>query len=778
MRSDAQMRFAPLFFGAETDVINGSKRLRRPVVIFVVRFEEKNLMGLRKNEWMAWFVGLAILASLVGIAGAQGQNTFRDTTLPDSVRIQNLLSQLTLDEKVLLMSDHPRIPRLGIVFSGQVEGLHGLALGGPGGWGGHGRQPVPTTTFPQEKGLGATWDPELLKKIASLEGYEARYYYQNPVFDRGGVVVRAPNSDLSRDPRWGRTEESYGEDPFLVGTLTVAFIQGLQGPDPKHWQSASLMKHFMANENEDGRTHTSSDFDERLFREYYSVPFRMGFEEGGSRAVMASYNAWNGVPMTIHPVLKDVMIKEWGNDGLICTDGGALGLLITAHKSFPDKEHGSAAAVKAGINHFLDTYKPDLTKALKDGLVTEADMDAALKNLLTVYLKLGEMDPPGVDPFAKIGVETGGDVPPWERESSVALARLATAESIVLLKNENNTLPLDRAKLKTVAVIGEWTDQVLQDWYSGTYPYGVSVIDGVREALGKGTKLLFTDGSNPEEAAKLAKQADVAIVVVGNHPVCNAGWDQCPTPSNGKEDVDRKTIVLEQEELVKKVFAANPRTVEVLRASFPYAIVWSQQNVPAIVHMTHNSQEEGHGLADVLFGDYSPAGRLTQTWPTGDAQLLPIMDYNLLHGRTYLYSKDKPLYPFGYGLSYTTFRYDGVKLSAPKIDADGAVQVTVKVKNTGKRASDEVVQMYVQHLGSSVTRPQLELKGFKRVRIAPGAVQDVTMELKVRDLAYWDTASHAWKVEKEQVRILAGGSSDRLPVQATVDVTDSKAFKP
>ncbi len=736
------------------------------------------MTGLRKSEWMTWMVGLAILASMVRIAGAQGQNSFRDTTLPDSVRIQNLLSQLTLDEKVLLMSDHPKIPRLGIVFSGQVEGLHGLALGGPGGWGGHGRQPVPTTTFPQEKGLGATWDSELLKKIASLEGYEARYYYQNPVFDRGGVVVRAPNADLSRDPRWGRTEESYGEDPFLVGTLTVAFVQGLQGPDPKHWQSASLMKHFMANENEDGRTHTSSDFDERLFREYYSVPFRMGFEEGGSRAVMASYNAWNGVPMTIHPVLKDVMIKEWGNDGLICTDGGALGLLITAHKSFPDKEHGSAAAVKAGINHFLDTYKPDLTKALKDNLLTEADMDAALKNLLTVYLKLGEMDPPGADPYAKIGVETGGEVPPWQRESSMALARLATDESIVLLKNENNTLPLDRAKLKTIAVIGEWTDQVLQDWYSGTYPYGVSVIDGIREAVGKNVKVLFADGSNPEEAAKLAKLADVAIVVVGNHPVCNAGWDQCPTPSNGKEDVDRKTIVLEQEELVKKIFAANPRTIEVLRSSFPYAIVWSQQNVPAIVHMTHNSQEEGHGLADVLFGDYSPAGRLTQTWPTGDAQLLPILDYNLLHGRTYLYSKEKPLYAFGYGLSYTTFRYDGVKLSATKVDPDGTVKVAVKVKNAGSRASDEVVQMYVQHLGSSVTRPQLELKGFKRVRIAAAAEQDVMMELKVRDLAYWDAASHAWRVEKEQVRILAGGSSDKLPIQATVDVTDSKTFKP
>ena len=248
-------------------------------------------------------------------------------------------------------------------------------------------------------------------------------------------------------------------------------------------------------------------------------------------------------------------------------------------------------------------------------------------------------------------------MPPWERESSKALARQATDESIVLLKNEGNTLPLDKTKLKTIAVIGPWIDQVLQDWYSGTWPYSVTILDGIREAAGANVKVLFADGSDVEEAAALAKKADVAIVVVGNHPECNAGWDQCPVPSNGKEDVDRKTIVLEQEELVKKVFAANPKTIEVLRSSFPYAIVWSQQNVPAIVHMTHNSQEEGHGLADVLFGDYSPAGRLTQTWPTGDAQLLPILDYNLLDGETYLYSKEKPLYPFGYGLSYTTFDY-------------------------------------------------------------------------------------------------------------------------
>jgi beta-glucosidase len=725
----------------------------------------------------------AVFGLVFAVAGsecavAQADYPFRDTSLSDEVRIDDLLKRLTLDEKVLLMSDHPKIPRLGIVFSGQVDGLHGLALGGPANWAARGRQPAGTTTFPQEKGLGATWDPELLKKVAALEGEEARYFYQNPVWDRGGVVVRAPNADLSRDPRWGRTEESYGEDPYLVGTLTVAFAQGLQGPDPKHWQAASLMKHFLANENENGRTHTSSDFDERLFREYYSVPFRMGFEEGGSRAVMASYNAWNRTPMTVNPVLKNVMIKEWGNNGLICTDGGALGLLITSHKAFPDKEHGSAAAVKAGINHFLDTYIPDLTKALKDGLVTEADMDAALKNLLTVYLRLGEMDPPGADPYAKVGRDTGGEVPPWERESSRSLVRQATDESIVLLKNENNALPLDKTKLKTIALIGPWIDTVLQDWYSGTFPYSVSILQGMREKVGPNVRVLFADGSDENEAAALAKKADVAIVVGGNHPVCNAGWDQCPVPSNGKEDVDRKTIVLEQEELVKKIFAGNPRTIEVLRSSFPYAIVWSQQNVPAIVHMVHNSQEEGHGLADVLFGDYSPAGRLTQTWPTGDAQLKPILDYNLLDGETYLYSKEKPLYAFGYGLSYTTFEYRSVGASAARMEPDGNVQVHIKVKNTGKRPSDEVVQMYVQHLGSSVTRPQLELKGFKRVRIEPGTEKDITMQLKARDLAYWDVAAHAWRVEKEKINILAGGSSDKLPVQTTVDVSETKDFRP
>lgn len=720
---------------------------------------------------------LLVLTFVVFKAGAQADYPFRDPKLSDDARIADLMGRLTLQEKIDLMDGHPKIPRLHLVFSDEAEGLHGLALGGPGQWGPRGLQPLPTTIFPQEKGLGETWDTALLKKVGVLEGQEARYYYQNPVFDFGGIVVRAPNTDLSRDPRWGRTEESMGEDPYLVGAMSVAFIHGIQGPDPRHWQAAALMKHFLANENETGRSHSSSDFDERLFREYYSVPFRMGFEQGGSRAVMASYNSWNGTPMMIHPVLKSVVIGEWGNDGLICTDGGALGLLITDHKSFPDKEHGAAAAVKAGINRFLDEYKPDLEKALKDGLLTEADMDASLKNLLRLHLRLGEMDPPEADPYAKIGRESHGELPPWDRASSRKLVRQATDESIVLLKNESNTLPLNRGKLKTIAVIGPWTNEVLLDWYSGTPPYSVSILQGIAKAA-SGAKVLYADGTNVAEAQDLARRADVAIVVVGNHPTCNGGWDQCPTPSNGKEDVDRKTIALEQEELVKQVFAANPHTIEVLRSSFPYAIVWSQQNLPAIVHMTHSSEEEGNGLADVLFGDYSPAGRLNQTWPTGDAQLPPIMDYNIRHGRTYMYSKEKPLYAFGYGLSYTTFAYEGLSLSSPSAKAGGEVQVIVRVKNTGQRAGDEVVQMYVQHLGSAVERPQLELKGFERVHIMPGATKNVVLNLKPRDLAYWDITAHVWRVEKEPIRVLAGGSNDKLPVQATLHIQSSGEYKP
>src|SRR5579859_5146472 len=282
------------------------------------------------------------------IASAEAQEykyTFQNPNLPIEARVNNILTLMTVDEKIAALGTDPSVPRLGIVGSSHIEGLHGVALGGPGGWGGRGLQPLPTTQFPQSVGLGETWDPELIRQAAAVEAYEARYTFNTDTqaftnwrgekHRRVGIVVRAPNADLARDPRWGRSEESFGEDPFLTGTLASAFVHGLQGNDPKYWRAAALLKHFMANSNEDGRDSSSSNFDERLMREYYSAPFRMAIVDGGARAFMAAYNAWNGIPMAVNPILSSMTDAEWGQNGIICTDGGALTQLVTKHHTFP-----------------------------------------------------------------------------------------------------------------------------------------------------------------------------------------------------------------------------------------------------------------------------------------------------------------------------------------------------------------------------------------------------------------------------------------------------------
>ena len=308
------------------------------------------------------------------------------------------------------------------------------------------------------------------------------------------------------------------------------------------------------------------------------------------------------------------------------------------------------------------------------------------------------------------------------------------------------------------------------DWYSGTPPYTVTPVAGIRERVGATVAVQMSTGSDLAEAAALAKQADVAIVIIGNHPTCDAGWAKCPLPSDGKEAIDRKTLTLAQEDIAKAVLAANPKTIVVLQASFPFTTTWTQEHVPAILEMTHNSEEQGNGLADVLFGDYNPAGRLSQTWVASEQDLPPMMDYDLRHGRTYLYLKQKPLYAFGYGLSYTTFAYSNLKVSLPKLKQDGTEMVSVDVKNTGSRAGDEVVQLYVSHQGSAVARPIEELKGFERVNLKPGEMRTVTMKLPASALAYWDDGSKKMVVEADRVQVSVGGSSDKLPLHTVVQV--------
>lgn len=699
---------------------------------------------------------------------------FQDLNLSEEERIDKLLSLMTIDEKIRALSTELGVPRLGIRNTGHGEGLHGLALGGTGNWGGYkiiygNAVPVtyPTTIFPQAYGLGETWDPELITKIADIEAEEIRYYAQNPKYQRNILIMRAPNADLARDPRWGRTEESFGEDPYHVAQMSVAFIKGLQGNNKKYWKSASLMKHFLANSNEDGRDSTSSNFDKRLFHEYYAYPFKKGIQEGGSRAFMAAYNSWNNTPMTIHPILEYTR-KAWGQNGIICTDGGALNLLIKAHKAFSNPTEGAAAIVKAGVGQFLDEYVPYIYEALDENLLTEKDIDKAIRGNYYVALKLGLLDADQTKlPYAHIG--TTDTVPTFNKPEVHDFVRLVTAKSAVLLKNENRTLPLDKRKLKKIAVIGPRADEVLYDWYSGTAPYTISILKGIYNAVGENVEVIFAENNEADKAYHAAKEADVALVCVGNHVYgTKADWKYSPVPSDGREAVDRKAITLEQEDLAKIAYKANPNTILILVSSFPFAINWSQENLPAIIHITNNSQELGNGLADIIFGKINPAGRTNQTWVKSIDDLPPMMDYDIRNGRTYMYNKKEPLYPFGFGLSYTSFKYKNIKLSSNTLTDNETLNIIVDIENTGSSDGEEVVQLYVSFPKSKIDRPIKQLKAFKREMIKQGETKSIALSLDAEDLKYWDNEQEAFLLEKGIVDLQIGASSKDIRLRKKI----------
>ncbi len=717
--------------------------------------------------------GLAV-AALVPALAQQQKYPFSDPTPPMEKRIDNLLSLMTVDEKVGCLGTNTGVPRLGVPNIGSSEGIHGVVQREARG----NRQPVTTTQFPQAKGLGESWDSELVRQAAGVEGYEARFITQTPKYDRQILMQWGPQSDLARDPRWGRSEEVYGEDPFLNGTMATAFAKGLEGDDPRYWQVSPLLKHFLANSNEDHRDSSSSDFDERLFWEYYSVPFRMAFLDGGAKAVMASYNAWNGTTMAVNPVLRSIVREQWGVE-VISSDGGAVRLLVDPRHLFPNQQAAVVACLKAGINQFLDRYLDETKAALKDGQITEAEIDTLLRPKFRIAIRLGLLDPPEMVPYAKIK-----DSPePWGTERDRGVSLRMALESVVLLKNENNFLPLDKNAIKSIAVIGPLADSVHWDWYGGTPPYTVTPLEGIKAEAGSGVKVTYAADELGNAAIKAAKDSDVAVVVIGNDPTCGpdmahdwhntidgGGTLACTVPSDGREGRDRESIDLAQEQLVKQVYAVNQKTVVILVSSFPFAINWSQAHVPAILHMAHSSQDEGSALAQVLFGKYNPGGRLTETWPKSLDQLPPMMDYNIRDGKTYMYFKGEPLYPFGFGLSYTTFKYSNLRASAPQLAGNSEVTMSVDVTNTGSRAGDDVVQMYVKHLGSKVERPREELKGFRRVTLAPGETKTVEMPLKASALAWWDEKLPGFRVESEPVSVMIGNSASDIQTSTTVHV--------
>ena len=374
----------------------------------------------------------------------------------------------------------------------------------------------------------------VIHDIAAAEAYEARYITQSAKDKHPALVVWGPNADLARDPRWGRNNESYGEDPFFDGVMATAYSKGLQGDNPKYWQTASLLKHFLANSNETTRGGSSSDFDNALFWDYYSTPFRMAIQQGGAKSFMASYNAWNKVPMTVNPIIDEVVIKQWEANGIFSSDATAVEQMADNHKYFKDQPTALAAAIKAGISQIISFGPPlpgRVQEALKAKLLTEADIDNALRGKFRTVIWLGLLDPPAHNPYVAIG--ESGEPEPWTTDKHKDLSLNVAHKSIVLLKNANNTLPLNVATLRSIAVIGPRANDNPIDMYAGVPPYSITPIEGVKRKLRPQTILHHVDDNNMDLMIQAAKEAEVAVVVVGNHPSAAANSQSkssTPTP--------------------------------------------------------------------------------------------------------------------------------------------------------------------------------------------------------------------------------------------------------
>lgn len=837
--------------------------------------------------------GLALLATaLLTIpfastpAHAAESFPFRDPRLPLATRIDDLVGRLTIGEKLSMLHQYqPAIPRLGLnVFKAGTEALHGVAWSNDYDAGGA-KIDATATVFPQAVGLASTWDPELLQRVGSAVGDEARgLHAQDPTV--WGLNVWAPVVNLLRDPRWGRNEEGYSEDPLLSGAVATAYGKGLEGNDPNQLKTAPTLKHYAAYNNETKRDQTSSNVPQRVLNEYDRQPFRIPLEAGAATGVMASYNLINGRPATVDPDLAG-LVRSWSDQRLFnVSDAWAPTNLTGSQAYFATQAEANAAVVKAGLDSFTvnDTNGAPTTEALQQavdqGLLTEKQVDTAVGDALSIRFRLGEFDPDG-GPYAKIGA-SAVDSPAHRK-----LAREAAADAMVLLKNDSGALPLKAGG--SVAVVGPLADNLYTDWYGGQLPYQVTALDGISargtapvssegadrialkdvatgryvtasdpqavaatavtadtaaqfdavdwgdgvstlrnaasgkylgynwgpfatiesaptgwfvqqqfkvEDQGDGTVVLHYAGYETQEswfgantyvtvgadgklglgsstvagaarftkemitdgvatAAAAAKGRKTAVVVVGTNPFVA-----------GREAHDRTGISLgaRQEALIEAVRAANPHTVVVVQSSYPLALTWAQQHVSGIVWTTHAGAETGNALADVLYGDVDPAGRLTQTWPRSVDQLpADLNQYDIIKtGQTYQYSSATPLYPFGHGLSYTSFRYSGIKIAGNR--------VSVTVTNTGKRAGDEVVQLYTHQRTSRDVTAVKQLRGFQKIALKPGRSRTVTFTLTPRDLAHWDVTRQKWVTETAVDDVLLGSSSADIRQRASLSV--------
>jgi beta-glucosidase len=838
--------------------------------------------------------------------GAQTQTSktsqpdYLNPALPIERRVNDLVGRMTLKEKVSqMMNKAAAIERLGVpAYDWWNEALHGVAYAGN------------ATVFPQAIGLGATWNAELIQKVASAVSDEARAKYHDAVRRDNrrrfyGLTFWSPNINIFRDPRWGRGQETYGEDPYLTSRLGVAFVRGMQGDDPRYLKTIATPKHYAVHSGPESERHVfDAKATERDFRETYLAAFRAAVVEGKAGSVMCAYNRVNGEPVCAsRRMMTDILRDEWGFKGYVVSDCDAVADIYKHHKFAKTEEEGVAVAVKAGTDLTCGYEYRALIPAVKQGLISEAEIDRAVKRLFEARFRLGMFDPPEMVPFSRIPIEANDS--PANRELALRAAR----ESIVLLKNEQNLLPLKK-EIKTIAVIGPNADalDVLVGNYNGIPSKWVTPLEGIRRKVSNGTRVLHALGTtltsefvipvpssvlfspddqgthglrgeyfsnkdlqgepavtrldsdvnfdwftNPpvpqlpmdnfsarwtgklvpavsgtyqlgaraddgvrvylddqllidawrdgggktatkavelqagraykirmehydryaaataklvwsppqfaqtmrEEALGKAREADVVIMALGLSPSLEG--EEMEVKTEGFSGGDRTELGLTkvQEELLRAVHATGKPLVLVLLSGSGLAVNWAKDNVPAIVQAWYPGEEGGTGIADVLFGDYNPAGRLPVTFYKSADQLPPFRDYNM-EGKTYRFFKGEPLYPFGYGLSYTRFKYSDLKLSSKSLKPNQNLLVGVDVQNTGERGGDEVVQLYLTDVNASVPVPLRSLRGIQRIHLKPGERRRVTFTLTPADLALFDNNGKRI-LEPGEFRISVGG---------------------
>lgn len=624
--------------------------------------------------------------------------------------------------------------RLGIPAFTFCEGLHGLLANG-------------ATSFPQALGLASTWDTTLVRRVFDAAALEMRVCGYNNVL--------SPVIDLARDPRWGRTEETYSEDPYLVARMAVAAVKGFQGEgfptDSNH--VVAMLKHFAGHgQPEGGRNLAPVEFGERTMRETHLYPFEMAVKEAKAQSIMASYNDWDGVPNHVNQhLMLDILRKDWGFNGYVASDGGALGMLFNVHYLTPDTAEliNQTLAARIGIELGHDAYFK-IAEMVRSGKVDEKLLDNVVREILTVKFRAGLFDTPAARPADVARVVNGA--------THKALALEAAHKSMVLLKNEGNLLPLDSLKIKRLAVVGPNAADIHLGGYSFEPWVGVSVLEGIKSFAKDRFDVVYAEGcritkgpasfyhadsaemNDPAddyrliaEARQKVKGCDAIVLVIGENETTNReAWRD-----DHLGDRDNLDLIGRQNELVKAMLETGIPVVVYLINGRPMSINYVAENVPAIIEGWYMGQETGHAAADILFGRVNPSGKLTVTFPRSVGQLPCFYNYKPTRFREYIFSDSKPLFPFGYGLSYTWFEYRNLKLSDTLIARDKTLTVSIEVYNAGSRQGDEIVQLYIRDKYSRIARPVKELKDFSKVTLEPGKSVKVEFVIAPEKLQFY-----------------------------------------